>query len=458
MASNTKFSAHPVARGFGMSSHSKRGEILQLRQNLERKFVSHFPSAEEVGNSEPVALDPGKIVEAIETRGKTVDSKEITETLGSIRLAWSQNISGYPTAEEIDALTQRLCNGFTTKQLQSYFVNKESSVPLPSQMELLEPRWTPLYTRSSWKFGTTPFPTPANPNSQSNSPQSKARTIPGRDKRKIAQKIVQKRWQLRARRRCARLVKLIFCSQGQYSHCWWNIVRRPPYDFSLDFDLTDIERNILERLAQQFEAKTDLTAVPPTLTMPKGDTTSTPVTWSLSNTTNITPHATAVMPLKQSAIAQAPEQERLLCEFGTLHSGFCESQTFRLLVSWSCYAMPARRDLPDVLIKGPFARFSTTFPRTGNLSTAYRQPAPLGLPKSMEQVVLTFETARSLTFSASSIIRVNFLSFYPFFQNALSKSYFNSRIFVWVLSGPSLRIAVVVSKASFPIQTYLGPR
>ena len=183
---------------FGMSSHSKRGEILQLRQNVERKFVSHFPLAEEVGNSEPVALDPGKIVEAIETRGKIVDSKEITETLGSIRLAWSQNISGYPTAEEIDALTQRLCTGFTTKQLQSYFVNKESLVPLPSQMELLEPRRTPLYTRSSWKFGTTPFPTPAKPNSQSNSPQSKARTIPGRDKRAIAQRIVQKRWQLRA--------------------------------------------------------------------------------------------------------------------------------------------------------------------------------------------------------------------------------------------------------------------
>ena len=34
-------------------------------------------------------------------------------------------------------------------------------------------------------------------------------------------------------------------------------MRRPPYEFSLDFDLTDIERNILERLAKQFEAKTD---------------------------------------------------------------------------------------------------------------------------------------------------------------------------------------------------------
>lgn len=37
-------------------------------------------------------------------------------------------------------------------------------------------------------------------------------------------------------------------------------MRRPkPYDLSLGSDLTDIERNILERLAKQFEAKTDAT-------------------------------------------------------------------------------------------------------------------------------------------------------------------------------------------------------
>lgn len=181
---------------FGMSSHSKRGEILQLRQNIKRKFVPHFPMGEEVGHSDPVALDPGKIVEAIETRGKEVDSKEITETLGSIRLAWSQNISGYPTAEEIDDLTRRLYDGFTAKQLQSYFVDKKSFIPLSSQMELLESRWTPLYKRSSWKFGTTPFPTHAKAASQSQ--KRKARTNPTRDKRAIAQKIVQERWQLRA--------------------------------------------------------------------------------------------------------------------------------------------------------------------------------------------------------------------------------------------------------------------
>lgn len=32
----------------------------------------------------------------------------------------------------------------------------------------------------------------------------------------------------------------------------------------------------------------------------------------------------------------------------------------------SGFAMSAGRDLPAVLIKGPFAGFSTTFPRTGN--------------------------------------------------------------------------------------------
>lgn len=179
-----------------MSSHSKRGEILQLRQNIKPKFVPHFPMGEEVGHSDPVALDPGKIVEAIETRGKEVDSKEITETLGSIRLAWSENISGYPTAEEIDDLTRRLYDGFTAKQLQSYFVDKKSFIPLSSQMELLESRWTPLYKRSSWKFGTTLFPTHAKAASQSK--KRKARTNPTRDKRAIAQKIVQERWQLRA--------------------------------------------------------------------------------------------------------------------------------------------------------------------------------------------------------------------------------------------------------------------
>lgn len=183
---------------FGMSSHSKRGEILQLRQNIKRKFASHFPLGEEVGHSDPVSLDPGKIVEAIETRGKGVDSKEIIETLGSIRLAWSQNISGHPTADEIDALARRLYDGFTTKQLQSYYADKESFVPLSTQMELLESSWTLLYKRSSWGIGTTPFPNHGKPPSQSKRLQRKARTIPVRDKRAIAQKIVQERWHLKS--------------------------------------------------------------------------------------------------------------------------------------------------------------------------------------------------------------------------------------------------------------------
>lgn len=183
---------------FGMSSHPKRGEILQLRQNIKRKFVSHFPKGEEVGHSDPVALDPEKIMDAVESQGKKVDSKEITETLGNIRLAWSQNITGHPTADEIDALARRLCDGFTTKQLLSYLVDPQSFVPLSSSMELLQSRWTSLYKRSPWKFGTTPFPTLAKSQSQPKSSQRKARNFLGQDKRTIAQKIVQERWHLRA--------------------------------------------------------------------------------------------------------------------------------------------------------------------------------------------------------------------------------------------------------------------
>lgn len=183
---------------FGMSSHSKRGEILHLRQNIKRKFVSHFPKGEEVGHSDSVTLDPEKIVEAVETRGKKVDSKEITETLGSMLQAWSQNINGHPTADEIDALARRLCDGFTTQQLLSYLVDPQSFVPLSSPMELLQSRWTSLYKRSPWKFGTTPFPTLAKPQSQPKSSQRKARKTFGQDKRTIAQKIVQERWHLRA--------------------------------------------------------------------------------------------------------------------------------------------------------------------------------------------------------------------------------------------------------------------
>ncbi len=183
---------------FGMSSHSKRGEILHLRQNIKRKFVSYFPKGEEVGHSDPVALDPGEIVEAVETRGKKVDSKEITETLRSMRLAWSQNITGHPTADEIDALARLLCDGFTTKQLLSYLVDPQSLVPLPSPMELLQSRCTSLYKRSSWKLGTTPFPTLAKPQSQLKSSQRKTRKSSSQDKRTIAQTIVQERWHLKA--------------------------------------------------------------------------------------------------------------------------------------------------------------------------------------------------------------------------------------------------------------------
>lgn len=181
-----------------MSSHSKRGEVLQLKQNIKPKFVSHFPMREEVGHSDPIALDPGKIMDSIETRGKRVDPKEITETLGSIRLAWSQNISGYPTASEIDALARRLCDGFTTEQLRSYFVDPQSLVPISSQTELLESCWTPLYKRSSWKFGITPLSAHAKPHSQSKTSQTKTQKISGRDKRAIADKILQERWHLRA--------------------------------------------------------------------------------------------------------------------------------------------------------------------------------------------------------------------------------------------------------------------
>lgn len=183
---------------FGMSSHPKRGEILHLRQNIKRKFVSHFPKEEEVGNRDPVALNPGDIVEEVENRGKKVDSKEITETLRSIRLAWSQNITGHPTADEIAALARLLCDGFTTKQLLSYLVDAQSLDPLPSSMELLQPRCTSLYKRSSWKLGTTPFPTLAKPESQLKGSQSKARNSSSQDKRTIAQKIVQERWHLKA--------------------------------------------------------------------------------------------------------------------------------------------------------------------------------------------------------------------------------------------------------------------
>lgn len=183
---------------FGMSSHPKRGEILHLRQNIKSKFVFHFPKEEEVGNSDPVALNPGEIVEAVETRGKKVDSKEITETLRSLRLAWSQDITGHPTADDINALARLLCDGFTTKQLLSYLVDPQSLYPLPSSMELLQPQCTSLYKRSSWKLGTTPFPTLTKPESQFKSPRRKARKSSSQDKRTIAQKIVQERWHLKA--------------------------------------------------------------------------------------------------------------------------------------------------------------------------------------------------------------------------------------------------------------------
>lgn len=183
---------------FGMSSHPKRGEILHLRQNIKSKFVSHFPKEEDVGNSDPVALNPGEIVEAVESRGKKVDSKEITETLRSMRLAWSQNITGHPTADEIEALVRLLCDGFTAKQLLSYLVDPQSLDPLPGSMELLQPRCTSLYKRSSWKPGTTPFPALAKPESRLKSSQRKARKSSSPDKRTITQKIVQERWHLQA--------------------------------------------------------------------------------------------------------------------------------------------------------------------------------------------------------------------------------------------------------------------
>lgn len=141
-----------------IASLGKPGEVLLLQQTgtIEKKD-SIFQMEEATGNDP----DPDNLqmMHRIDDERGRIEPERVTQNLETLKATCLQGRSGKVTASRYKKLAKTMHDGFTRSQLCDYLANSSStSIPVQQADHLSNPHFTNLYTRSSWRSGSTFFP------------------------------------------------------------------------------------------------------------------------------------------------------------------------------------------------------------------------------------------------------------------------------------------------------------
>lgn len=143
----------------GMDSLGRPAEALILRSHIKElpSQISHKDM--EKFDTEEVRISASEMLARISAEQGLVGPQGIVDNLDNIRSDWASKLQtkDQPTEAEYSALFKILHAGFTGKQLKEYYT-PEIVEPTDDADSLDASYSSDLYTRTSWTYGTTPFP------------------------------------------------------------------------------------------------------------------------------------------------------------------------------------------------------------------------------------------------------------------------------------------------------------
>ena len=142
-----------------MDSLGRPAEALILRSHNKGKGFHPLAKDMEDYSPEEVRFSASEMLQRISAERGLVGPQSIAENLDDIRSDWVSKLekTDQPTEKEYKALFNTLHAGFTGKQLKEYY--GPEIVGLTNDPDNLDALYSSdLYTRTSWTYGTTPFP------------------------------------------------------------------------------------------------------------------------------------------------------------------------------------------------------------------------------------------------------------------------------------------------------------
>lgn len=154
-------SRHPIE----VEALGETSEIFRMRQPWKAP-TDRLNDKLEQTDEDPYVMSPSRMLATMDGERGLVNEQRISTNIEDIKSSWFSNLqirSGVPTVSQYNDLVKSLQEGFTKDQLVHYFTVQSRDKPTqPSLMDLSRPFSTNLYTRSSWKIGSTQFPTNAS--------------------------------------------------------------------------------------------------------------------------------------------------------------------------------------------------------------------------------------------------------------------------------------------------------
>ncbi|KAL8728873.1 MAG: hypothetical protein Q9166_005113 [cf. Caloplaca sp. 2 TL-2023] len=249
----------------GVTTLGKPAEVLRVRDMLERHKASKWWLFQDQDSKRPSPMEPltaSDILKSVSSERGLVNSAQASQNIEQLRQGWLSSLKDQdldPTESECYDLGRQLLNGFTTKQLSGYL--GELRVPVFRDiLDLNGPFKSNSFTRSEWKVGMTPFPGDTSQRLQSlvgerkhqvSTPVHTQAAVSAESRRSgdpykhiLVNKIMRQCWDIKPREELASL--------GEVD------IRVPETHLEL---LASHKRNILQRLAAEYDTKIDFSKV-----------------------------------------------------------------------------------------------------------------------------------------------------------------------------------------------------
>ena len=191
----------------------KPAKVLIVGESVQREPLSlHRENVGDPGAQGLVSeLDASKMLDTIAAERGLVNAGHIHRNIEDLRKEWLSNLqdkSGRPTALEVETLAGTLMDGFTEKQLQTYYEHTTLQ-PLTPRTELDDAVATGEYQRSAWRPRVSSFP----PSEADLEPVERQQILNDPDetfqindlqrftseKRNLIERIIRERWRIRSK-------------------------------------------------------------------------------------------------------------------------------------------------------------------------------------------------------------------------------------------------------------------
>ena len=174
--------------------------IFIIEPEEKKKRIRAFVLEAENTNDGARELDETEILQRVEDERGIIDPEEACRNIDEVRHAWMLergNDHGYVTDDEYKSLAGKLTAGFTRVQLQVYLAqNEQKSIDDGSGLE--QSHVSRIFTRSSWRAGTTPIADTRAPPFCKMLDETHPNTVPNQhhiyDKHDLVENILRKAW------------------------------------------------------------------------------------------------------------------------------------------------------------------------------------------------------------------------------------------------------------------------